>query len=48
MKLNLMKIAMKLVGGVGLLSAMLVATTCCPVYCYQDEEPESVRKLRKF
>lgn len=39
---------MKLVGCAAMFCAVTIANTMCPFISYQDEEPASVRNLRKF
>ena len=48
MKNKLMKIAMHVTSYAAIFSAVLIVNTFCPFFTYQEKEPESVRKLRKF
>jgi cyclic lactone autoinducer peptide len=48
MKNKFMKLAMFLVGNAAMLTAVLEVNRACPHFFHQEQEPESVRKLRKF
>ena len=41
-------ITMHWVSSAALFNAVLIANFNCPWFMYQEKEPESVRKLRKF
>lgn len=48
MKSKLLGICMKAMSFAAMFCAVFIANTVCPLAGYQDKEPESVRKLRKF
>lgn len=38
----------KAIAGIAKMSASVEANTACPCWNYQSEEPQNVKKLRKF
>jgi len=48
MKTKIMSIAMRLVSCTALFGAVVIGNQFCPFWGFQEKEPESVRKLRKF
>ena len=48
MKSKLLRIIMHLVGYAAMFTAVIEVNRFCPLLGYQDKEPESIRKLRKF
>jgi len=48
LKSKLLGICMKAMSFAAMFCAVFIANTVCPLAGYQDKEPESVRKLRKF
>ena len=48
MKNTIISIAVRLLAGAAMLTAITEVSRFCPLFVYQTKEPASVRKLRKF
>lgn len=48
MRNKIMTFLMSAVSCAAMFCAVMIANTMCPFLSYQDEEPEAVRKLRRF
>ena len=48
MKTKLLKMVMSLTSCAAMFGTVVIVNQFCPFAAYQEKEPESVRKLRKF
>lgn len=48
MRQHIMSFAMRWMGCIAMFGAVLIANRSCHAIVHQEEEPETVQKLRKF